>query len=444
TKAVLTVNVADKTKVYGDGNPTLTGTVTGIQNDDAITAAYATVADRTSGVGTYSITASAVGTDAALTNYTVTLVNGTLSVTKAPVTITADNASKVYGDANPVLSGTVTGVKNGDAVTGGYATVADRASGVGTYSITASAVGTDAALANYTVTLVNGTLSVNKAPVTITADNASKVYGDANQVLSGTVTGVKNGDAVTGGYATVADRTSGVGTYSITASAVGTDAALANYTVRLVNGTLSVTKAPVTITAADKSKVLGAANPTLTGTVVGVKNADSVTGEYSTTATPSSPVGDYPITASAVGTEAALANYDIKLVNGTLRVVYGWDGFLQPINDTAHQVGVYESKFKLGQTIPVKFTLKDASGNVVQQVGNPTFSRSDYLGVCDTNATLDSVPTVSADGGASFALNGSQYQYNWSTKTVKQAGEYRIFANLADGTSQSVNICLTK
>jgi hypothetical protein len=42
-----------------------------------------------------------------------------------------------------------------------------------------------------------------------------------------------------------------------------------------------------------------------------------------------------------------------------------------------------------------------------------------------------------------YAWDGSQYHYNWSTKGLT-AGEYRIYANLADGTKQYVDICLAK
>ncbi len=103
-----------------------------------------------------------------------------------------------------------------------------------------------------------------------------------------------------------------------------------------------------------------------------------------------------------------------------------------------------ESKFKLGQTIPVKFQITDAAGTVVQQTGNPTFSRTDYLGACDATAALDTLPSVPADNGAAFGSNGSTYSYNWSTKGITKPGEYRIFANLADNTRRSVDICLTK
>ena len=110
----------------------------------------------------------------------------------------------------------------------------------------------------------------------------------------------------------------------------------------------------------------------------------------------------------------------------------------QPINDTAHQAGVAQSKFKLGQTIPAKFVIKDARGAVVQQSGSPTFSRSGNLGSCDAQTEPETViEVVAPDAGVSYAWDGSQYHYNWSTKSLT-AGEYRIYANLADGTSATL------
>ncbi len=118
--------------------------------------------------------------------------------------------------------------------------------------------------------------------------------------------------------------------------------------------------------------------------------------------------------------------------------------FTQPINDTAHQTGLAESKFKVGQTIPAKFVIKDAAGNVIQQVGNPTFSRSNNLGSCDTTTAPEAVLELASDAGTQYVWAGSHYHYNWSTKGLT-AGEYRIYANLADGgTGRYVDICLTK
>jgi predicted secreted protein len=367
-------------------------------------------------------------------------------VTKRELVVTADDKSKVYGDANPALTGSITGVQNGDPVTLGLSTAADKTSGVGTYQILAVANGTQTVLANYEVKPANGTLTVTRRELVVTADDKSKVYGDANPALTGKITGVQNGDVVTADYSTTATGSSGVGQYPIKGAAQGTAAVLANYDVRLVDGTLSVTKARLTLTADDQSKILGSANPALTFTVTGLVNGDTRSSALdsqptvSTTATQGSGVGSYPITVSG----GSASNYELVYVSGTLRVLFSWAGFLQPINDTAHQVGLYESKFKLGQTIPVKFVLSDASGNVVQQAGSPTFTRTDYLGGCDTGTDPEAVTTVTASSGATFSWTGSQYQYNWSTKGITKAGEYRIHANLADGTQRSVYICLTK
>ena len=125
-----------------------------------------------------------------------------------------------------------------------------------------------------------------------------------------------------------------------------------------------------------------------------------------------------------------------------LVVLYRWDGFLQPINDTAHALGPM-SKFKAGQTIPAKFVLKNAAGAAVQQTGIPTFTRTGLLGACDSNAALENPEFVSASVVPQYTWDGAQYHYNWSTKGLT-AGLYRIFANLADGTAPSVDICLTK
>jgi hypothetical protein len=160
-----------------------------------------------------------------------------------------------------------------------------------------------------------------------------------------------------------------------------------------------------------------------------------------TSATSSSPVGSYPITIG-LGTLQA-TNYDFSFVHGTVRILFAWDGFLQPINDTAHQTGTTESKFKLGQTIPVKFDLKNAAGQIVQQTPNPTFTRSGNLGTCDTVTAPETIPTLAPDATTQYTFNGGHYQLNWSTKGLT-GGEYRIYANLADGTMRFVDICLTK
>ena len=103
-----------------------------------------------------------------------------LAVTPAPLTITANNQSKVYGAALPTLTASYTGLVNGDTSASlttapTITTTATAASHVAgsPYSITASS----AVDSDYAISYVAGSLTVTAAPLTITANNQTKVYG---------------------------------------------------------------------------------------------------------------------------------------------------------------------------------------------------------------------------------------------------------------------------
>ena len=74
----------------------------------------------------------------------------------------------------------------------------------------------------------------------------------------------------------------------------------------------------LTVTVVSASRLYGAANPSFTNTVDGLKNGDTVTVALSTAATPSSSAGYYPITATVSG--AAASNYRVLVEDGTLEV----------------------------------------------------------------------------------------------------------------------------
>jgi subtilisin-like proprotein convertase family protein len=324
TTAPLNITAVDQSKLYGAELPMLTASYSGFVNgDDASSLGTAvtlgTTATAVSTIGTYPITASA----AVGTNYSISYVAGTLSVTTAPLNITAVDQSKLYGAELPTLTASYSGFVNGDdasslgtAVT--LSTTATAASTIGTYPITASAaVGT-----NYSISYVAGTLTVSTAPLSITADDKSKLYGAELPTLTASYSGFVNGDdasdlgtAVT--LSTTATASSTIGTYPITASAaVGT-----NYSISYVAGTLTITPAPLNITANDTNKVYGAALPMFTANYSGFVNGDDESDfgtavTLATTATASSPAGNYIITASdAVGT-----NYAISFESGTLTI----------------------------------------------------------------------------------------------------------------------------
>jgi len=157
--------------------------------------------------------------------------------------------------------------------------------------------------------------------LTVTAANASRVYGAANPVLTASASGALPGDTFTFTASTVATPSSPVGTYSIVPAATGAN--LANYNVVYVNGTLTVGFAILTVTPNNQTIVAGSALPSLTATITGFVNGDTqavVTGSpaLTTTATSSSPAGSYPIAATA-GTLAA-SNYSFTFGTGTLTI----------------------------------------------------------------------------------------------------------------------------
>ncbi|PYJ97189.1 MAG: hypothetical protein DME23_16805 [Verrucomicrobia bacterium] len=184
--------------------------------------------------------------------------------------------------------------------------------------------------ANFSPATATVLLDVLKAPLTVAAQNKSKVYGAAMPALTATYAGFVNGDTAAGLDTPVtlgspATAASPVGSYAITASG----AADANYAITHANGTLTVTRAGLTIRADDKSRPAGQSNPPLTATYTGFVNGDTAASldspvVLSTTANASSPAGSYPITASG----AADANYTITFVNGTLSVTSAFKAFV--------------------------------------------------------------------------------------------------------------------
>jgi hypothetical protein len=118
-------------------------------------------------------------------------------------------------------------------------------------------------------------------------------------------------------------------------------------------------------------------------------------------------------------------------------------GFLQPINDTAHQIGQSLSVFRAGSTVPVKFQLKTLDGVITQADEAPIWLTPKQGNLM--NALIDeSVYSLPATTGNTFRWDAvsQQYIYNWSTKGLDPGFWYRIFAQLDDGYIYSVTIGL--
>jgi hypothetical protein len=239
----------------------------------------------------------------------------------APVlTVTANNAARVYGNANPAFTASFAGFMPGDGIANisgapQLGTSATATSNVGTFAITA-ALGTLLSEQGYQFSFAPGVLTITPRPITVTANNLSRVYGNANPALTFTVggAGLVNGDQLVGALVTTAGATTGVGVVPITQ---GTLAASANYVLTFVAGQLTITPRPLTITAANQSKLFSRPDPALTFTIGGdgLVNGDQLTGALARD--PGELLGRYVI---RQGTLTGGANYAITFAPGELTI----------------------------------------------------------------------------------------------------------------------------
>jgi filamentous hemagglutinin family protein len=314
------------------------------------TLSYTGAYDGATNAGSYAITPT--GLYSVQLGYDITFVSGALTINPAALTVSAGNQSKTYGTTGSlgstsfsVTSGTLYGSDSIAGVTLASAG-ADATATVSSYAIAASNA-TGSGVSNYTITYVDGSLSITPAALTITANNRSKTYG--NSLPLGTAEfeaeGLANDDAVssitlqsagTGTNATV-------GSYVITTSnAVGSG--LSNYTISYVDGNLAVTPAALTITADNQTKRFGTILTLGTSafTATGLRNSDSISGATlaSDGAGPSGAVGAHAIAASnALG--SGLGNYTIAYVDGVLTVTAAPSNSIGPLVSSLSRVPTF-------------------------------------------------------------------------------------------------------
>ncbi|GEM_PF-5613424 len=328
--APLTVTAVNQSRRYGAPNPVFTFNVTGLRNGDTIAqvfqGALSTTATSASPVGTYQITQGTL----ALSNYgraryqITAFEPGTLSVTRAPLTVIANDATRRVGAPDPTFSARYEGFVNGDspADLGGelrFSTNATGASPAGAYRITPSGLTSN----NYAISYVDGTLRVvdRDVPRIIWPDPAEITYGTPLAATHLNATASFNGQTVAGtfDYNPPLGTVLPAGTQNVQVVFTPNDSA--NFAPVTMNQTIRVNRAPLTIRANNVTRPVGAANPQFTASFSGFVNSDDaadLVGELSfeTEATASSPVGTYSIVASGLSSP----NYDITYVAGTLTV----------------------------------------------------------------------------------------------------------------------------
>jgi gliding motility-associated-like protein len=340
-KATLTINTtgstvqtitfpAIATKTYGDADfdPAATTDATGLnvtyKSSDPSVATIVNNKVHIVGGGTVTITASQAGDP---TYASAADMTQTFAIAKVPLTIKADDKNMNRGDQLPILIATYTGLVNNDKASNlttqpTLATTATAGSVPGTYPITAS----DAASNNYNITYVNGTLTIIGTQIITWAPVSTLTYGDAPFNPGATsdagaafmpvyttsnpaVIAINNGQAVI----------KGAGTATITASF----AAANDFVLTTSTETIIVLKKQLVLTAEDKTRNYGDANPAFTFTYTGFVNSDNATSGAltaqpvgTTTATTTSPVGVYPITVNGATSD----NYSLTYINGNLTI----------------------------------------------------------------------------------------------------------------------------
>lgn len=294
-----------------------------------------TFASRDAGTTTFTLGTTSVSSAGGVTYRVIDRI-GAAEITRAPLTITANDQTKTYGTAFDF---------DGDEFTTAGLVFSDRVENLGlasdgaaaNASVAGSPYGIEAfeasgsGLENYTITYVSGAMTVLRAPLTITANSQTKTYGDTFSFdgTGFTATGLLFSDSIDSvglsSAGAVNTATVAGGPYAINASGASGSGA-GNYAITYVPGTMTVTRAPLTITADNQIKVYGNTF-TFNGTeftTAGLRfPTDTVTslglsseGAAASATTEGSP---YAITGSGpVG--SGLENYDISFVDGEMFV----------------------------------------------------------------------------------------------------------------------------
>ena len=284
---------------------------------------------------------------------------------------------------------------------------------------------------NSTVLTLTGTgiTPVNPTTTTLSASPSSGTYGQTvtltitvavpagQPAASGTVTVKVDGTTYTPSL-----NTSGVATLSLPGLSAATHNITGSYTGDTTSSpstatpiTVTLAPAPLTIVVNSASRAYQAANPTFTGTFTGVVNNDSIGVTYSTTATQTSPLGSYPITATVTG--SAASNYNVTVTPGTLTITKAGTTTMLSASSTS-----------VSPTTPVTLTATVVSSTS----GIPTGSVNFYNG-STLLATVNVSGTGTASTTATFPVTG---QSSSNVITAVYSGD----TNYTTSTSTAVTV----
>jgi large repetitive protein len=322
--ATLAVLADPQIKGYGDTDPTFSFSANGLQFSDTAAGVLTGSLSRTAGEsvagGPYAITQGSLTANG---NYAISFTASSLAITPAPLSITAEAKTKVYGAADPGLSFTTSGLQSSDTaasvLSGSLSRTAGESVAGSPYAI---AQGNLSANGNYAISFTGSSLAITPAPLSITAEAKTKVYGATDPALSFTTSGLQFTDTAASVLSGSLSRTSGEtvagGPYPITQ---GNLTANGNYAVSFTGSTLTISPAVLAVTADTQSKTYGAADPAFSFATSGLQFSDTaagvLSGSLSRTAGEIVASSPYPITQ---GSLAANGNYTINFTGSRLTI----------------------------------------------------------------------------------------------------------------------------
>ena len=317
-KASITPSVSLDGWTYGEAANA--PSVTGNTDNGAVTFTYAIKgstdfsATVPTNAGEYTVKATVAATN----NYNGGEATADFTIAKATVTVTAEAKSKTYGEAtDPTLTYTCSDLVSGDSFTG--ALTRETGENAGTYAI---GQGTLTAGDNYTISYTGANFTINKAAITITADDKSSKYGEDIAELTYQVGGAyKTGDELGVTVNTTATKTSDVGEYPITVSWNEN----ANYTATVTSGKYTITKTGLTVNATGYTGAYDGAAHGITvdvgssGATVYYAETELTAANYNTAGSTTAPTytdaGDYTVYFYVV-----TSNYNPDIVSGSKTV----------------------------------------------------------------------------------------------------------------------------
>ena len=334
TKRFVTVTASNGTTTYGTTAPTISpsygsewvnGQSSSVVSGMICTSAWTVTTRVAETPRTYCYNGTA-------TNYQFTYVDGTVTVTQKPVTVTASSPSVTYGSAIPTITASYTGLVNGDTAATRFST---QPTCTTDYTVlhdvgqTPATRCSGAVAADYSFpTYVNGAVTITKRTITVRAQSYNVTYGDVKPTITvASYTGWVNGqDETTVG---MTGMTCNSASYLVTTPTTSvpstncTGATSPNYQFTYQAGSITIGKKQLDVTASSASLQYGDALPTITASYSGWVNSEG-TGNLSTvpicttTYTPTTAVAAAPPSTSCWGGTAT--NYRFNYINGSVAI----------------------------------------------------------------------------------------------------------------------------